>query len=155
MMSVMVVCAVVLSLSLSAALAAENEHAHHHPHHVGLFLGNTQDGEKHGFSVGLDYEYRLHDLVGIGALGEYAGGDFDHWVFGVPVLLHPYKGLVLKLTPGVEYKNTTSKSKFLVRTGMAYSFHLTDTWTLAPELSVDFVDEETVLVYGVSVGLGF
>jgi hypothetical protein len=147
----MVVCAVVFALSLHAVPAEENEHAHHHPHHLGLFLGNTQDGEENGFSVGLDYEYRLSDLFGVGALGEYTEGDFDHWVFGVPLLLHPYKGLVLKLVPGVEHKPKTSKSEFLVRTGIAYSFHITDRWTIAPEFNFDFADR-TTKVYGAAPG---
>jgi hypothetical protein len=157
--TVMVVSAVVSFLSLHAAVAEETaEHAgarHYHRHHVGLFLGNTQDGGEHGFTGSLDYEYRLHELFGIGVLAEYAAGDFENWVFGVPLILHPYKGWTLKLVPGVEYEEETDTSEFLVRTGIAYVFEISDRWTLAPEFSVDFVDEKTQLVYGVSIGLGF
>jgi hypothetical protein len=62
--------------------------------------------------------------------------------------------LVLKLVPGVEHKPKSNKSVWLLRTGIAYSFHITDVWTIAPEFSFDFA-ERTTKVYGVSIGLGF
>jgi flagellar basal body-associated protein FliL len=33
-----------------------------HLHGVEVFLGNTQDDGKNGFSIGLTYEYRLSEL---------------------------------------------------------------------------------------------
>jgi hypothetical protein len=56
-------------------------------HKVSLFGGMTQDGSDHGASVGLEYEYRLGPYLGIGGLAEYAGGDFDSWVLGVPFFI--------------------------------------------------------------------
>jgi hypothetical protein len=66
-----------------------------------LFGGLTQEGADHGASIGLEYEYRLNDLFGVGALGEYAGGDFDSWVIGVSGFIHPYAGWFICLAPGV------------------------------------------------------
>ncbi len=63
------------------ALAAEERHeehkeSHYHRHHIGLFLGNIHEEGEDIFSVGLDYEYRFSQYMGIGVLGEYTGKDY-------------------------------------------------------------------------------
>jgi hypothetical protein len=57
---------------------------------ISFFGGNTQDGSENGVSVGLEYEYAMTRYFGVGGLLEYAGGDFDAWVLGVPIFVHPY-----------------------------------------------------------------
>lgn len=126
---------------------------HPHHHHLGLFLGNTEEGHKEGLSIGLDYEYRLDELIGVGGLFEYVGGDLDAWVLAVPVFFHPYKHWRFVAAPGLEYKR--GKSKFLVRTGVAYSFAIGGRWTISPEFNVDWFDRDEALVYGISIGYGF
>ena len=37
------------------------------PHHVSVLLGGTTDDEEAAFTIGLDYEYRATDLIGVGA----------------------------------------------------------------------------------------
>jgi hypothetical protein len=134
--------------------AAESEGGHEHVNHMGLFLGNSHRGGETGFSVGLDYERRLTDLFGFGALIEYAGGDFDSWVFGAPLYIHPYKGFRFLAAPGFEDKE--SKTKFLIRAGVAYQIPFGGRWAISPEYNVDFIEGgEKVQVYGVSIGLGF
>jgi len=139
-------------LTIEPAYSEESDNITHR-HHVALFLGNTQDGSENGFSVGIDYEYRLTELFGIGGLVEYADGDFDSWVAAIPLFIHPYKGFVLLVAPGLEYED--SEDEFLVRTGIAYEIEFGEKWTISPELNVDFVDGEEKFVYGVSVGLKF
>jgi hypothetical protein len=134
--------------------SAESEGEHEHANHMGLFLGNSHRGGETGFSVGLDYERRLTDLFGFGALIEYAGGDFDSWVFGAPLYIHPYKGFRFLVAPGFE--DAESETKFLVRAGVAYQIPFGGRWAISPEYNIDFIEGgEKVQIYGVSIGLGF
>jgi hypothetical protein len=135
---------------------AEDQHSVHeefHRHHMGLLLGNTQEGHENGFTIGADYEYRLTKLVGLGGVAEYIGGDFDSFVLSGLFFIHPYRGLRFVLGPGFE--NRDSDNKFFLRAGVGYRFHVGDAWTIAPELNVDFFERDEALVYGVSIGRGF
>lgn len=135
---------------------AEDQHIAHeefHRHHVGLLLGNTEEGHENGFTIGADYEYRLKELVGLGGVTEYIGGDFYSFVLAGLVFIHPYKNLRFVLGPGFE--NRDSESKFLLRAGIGYRFHVGKAWTIAPEFNVDFFERDEALVYGVSIGRGF
>ena len=119
-----------------------------------LFGGITQGGADHGASIGLEYEYRINALFGAGAFGEYAGGDFDSWVIGVPVFVHPYAGWFILLAPGVEFED--SETSLLLRTGVGYEFEFLPRWALAPEFNVDLIEGgETKTVYGVSLSFEF
>ena len=155
--------------------AEQGEHAENgfHRHHLSVFLGVT-DGEgesadhhqaasAHGEelnvfderagTVGLDYEYRLKQRWGVGALIDYAGGDLETWVFGFPIVLHPAGQWKFLVAPGVEDK-PGHDAEFLVRAGVIYDFQI-GRMTIAPAVNVDFVDGEEVLVYGVNIGKGF
>ena len=118
-----------------------------------FFGGVTQKGSDHGASVGLEYEYRLGPYLGLGGLAEYAGGDFDSWVLGFPVYIHPYGGLVAWLAPGVEIED--GDANFLFRAGLGYEFEIHPRWSLAPEINFDFTDGDTKLVYGLTLSWEF
>ena len=138
-------------------LASENEHgghqeSQHHRSRLELFLGNTHEHGEDGFTVGVVYEYRLQELVGIGGACEYAAGHFDKWDVALPVFLHPYRGLRFVLAPGLEHRD--DENEFLFRAGVAYEFEI-GRWSIAPEFNVDFVDGEKAYVYGLSFGWGF
>ena len=120
---------------------------------VSLFGGNTQDDSENGASIGLEYEYRINPRFGIGGLGEYAGGDFDSWVIGIPVFIHPHAGWFFRLAPGLEFED--SETSFLFRAGLGYEFELMPRWSLAPEINADFVDGDTKLVYGLTLSWKF
>jgi hypothetical protein len=144
-------------------LAAEPTHTtgpesgEHHPNAVELFLGNTyeraDDETANGFSVGVTYERRLSDLLGVGGFYEYAAGDFDKWSIGVPLFVHPYGGWRLDLAPGLEHRD--GEDEFLFRAGVAYEFELSERWAVMPEFNVDFVNGEQAFVFGLSCGFGF
>jgi hypothetical protein len=124
-------------------------------HRVELFLGNTHDDGENGLSIGLGYEYRIVEYLGVGLFAEYADGDFREWVFGAPLYIHPYKGWRLLMAPGVDVeRGDKGDPEFLFRTGLAYEFEF-DAWSVTPEFNVDFVDSDQVFVYGVSFGWGF
>lgn len=127
-----------------------------HQHHLALFVGNTQeDFEEHGFSIGADYEYRFHRLIGLGGIVEYAGGEFDHWLGLASMFFHPSEHWQIILAPGIEIKEGKHEREFILRTGVGYQFHLGENFTIAPEFLVDFSEEETLVVYGISFGFGF
>ena len=130
----------------------DHEGAHLYMHRVELFLGNTHDEGEDGFSVGLAYERRLSELFGVGGIVEYTGGDFDMWLAGAPIFIHPFKGFRFLLAPGIEHKH--GENEFLFRAGLAYEFEF-DRWSITPEFNIDFVDGEEALVYGLSFGYGF
>jgi len=137
----------------SAVYAAESEDGREQ-NEVGLFLGGSHHSDENGFSVGLDYEHRISDIFGVGALVEYTTEDFDSWVLAAPVFIHPYMGLRLLAAPGFE--NRESENKFLVRVGIAYQIPVAKGVSITPEYNVDFITNgEKVHVYGVSVGIGF
>ena len=143
----------VVSNFFSCTVAADNAHEPHHSHHTALFFGNTQKGSKDGLTVAVDYAYRLNALFGIGGIAEYVGGDFDAWVFALPLYIFPYKDWRFLVAPGLERKE--SESDFILRVGVAYPFSLGDRWTISPEFNIDLFEREEALVYGLSFGYGF
>jgi hypothetical protein len=153
---------VCLAVAGPQLLAAEKTHVthqdsvHHHLNMLEVFLGNTYEDAKHGnengFTVGLTYERRFSELLGVGGFYEYAAGDFDKWSIGVPLFIHPYEGWRLALAPGLEHRH--GEDEFLLRTGVAYEFELSERWVMIPEFNIDFVDGEEAFVFGLSFGFG-
>ena len=56
------------------------------------------------------------------------------------------------MAPGIEHED--GANEFLVRLGNSYEFEM-GSWTLAPELSFDFVDGDVKTVFGLNFGIGF
>ena len=132
-----------LALCAGTASAAEQS--------LSLFAGITDDRGDNVFSMGLDYEYHLSELIGVGGLLDVAGGDVRSFVVGVPVFVHPVGGLLLLAAPGVEHQNDGS-NEFLIRIGVGWEFEVGERFVLTPILNVDFVDGDKVYVYGVAFG---
>ena len=130
----------------------EGEKPHYHRNHVGLFLGNTHEEGEDEFTIGLDYEYRFSQYVGIGVLLEYVGEDERKGIGMVPLFIHPYKGFRFLAAAGVKPK--AEETKFVWRLGIGYRFPI-GKWTIAPEFNLDFTEGKTVEVFGVSFGYGF
>jgi hypothetical protein len=143
-----------MPLQVLAAEEKQEEHkeSHYHHNHVGLFLGSTHEEGEDEFTIGLDYEYRFSQYVGIGVLLEYVGEDDREGVGMVPLFLHPYKGFRWVAAAGVKPK--AEETKFIWRLGIGYRFPIGN-WTIAPEFNLDFTEGKTVEVYGVSFGYGF
>ena len=168
---VLAIAVIMLTVPLEI-LADENEHkihdeTHRHKHHLAVFVGGTHaeiEEEGHGgeevvreesedaFTAGVDYEYRLKSLFGVGGIVEYSGGDLEATVAAGALFIHPIGGLKLILAPGVENKG--DENKFLFRTGVYYDFFF-GKFSVGPTFSVDFVDGEQNLIYGLSFGYGF
>lgn len=120
-----------------------------------LFVGAThvenRGASADEFSLGITYERRVSDRIGVGGLVEFTDGT-EAWIWGVPLFIHPIDRVRLTVAAGAEFAG--SRQELLIRTGVAYEFEL-GKFSIAPELNVDFVDGERNEVYGISVGFGF
>ena len=144
--------------SASEAEEVKHEESHgHHRHHVAALLGAAIRDEhgvtEGGFAVGVDYEYRLHRLLGAGALVEVATGNIRDVVVMAPIFLHPWGGLKLVVAPGAEIASS-GHAEFLLRVGGAYLFPLGD-FSVGPDFVVDIVDGHPTFVAGLAFGVGF
>ena len=122
---------------------------------IGIFGGITQDGHDHGASVGVEYIYRMDDLISIGGFLEYAGGDFDLWLIGLPFFIHPHAGWFFRLAPAAEFEH--DEVRFVFRTSVGYDFEITPRWAIAPEFNVDLNrrDREFTQIYGITLLYSF
>ncbi len=100
-------------------------------------------------------------------LGEVTFAESEVFLVGVPIFLHPSKGLILGVAPGVGISDeiavteteggeqqVETQTNFLLRFIAGYETEFNGL-TLAPTVSIDLVDGEESLVYGVSLGKGF
>lgn len=122
---------------------------------LGVFLGVTVTEDESGFSVGLDYEYRISRLFGIGAVLEYTGMDFREWLVGIPFYLHPWKELKLLAAPGFELEKDSGEKEFVVRLGGEYGIGLGGGYEIAPALNIDITREDTAFVIGATLSKSF
>ena len=140
--------------------AEESEHSDHlehgheyHPNVLFGFLGITgEDRRERAGTVAIEYERRFNERWGLAAGLEHAFGDLDFTVFTVPVVFHSGKW-GLYAGPGIE-KHHDHDSEFLFRVGAVYEFEVGEI-ILAPKFNIDFVDGDTVLVGGLTIGFGF
>ena len=56
---------------------------------ISLFLGATSGSEDTAFTIGVDYQYRISNVFGVGALLDFAGGDFKSTLVA-PALFHEF-----------------------------------------------------------------
>ena len=78
------------------------------PHHLSLFIGDTQvlvnnESNEDAFTLGIDYEYRLNRLLGVGGVAEYAFGPVDATTLLAAVDIHIARGLAVQAGTGVEF----------------------------------------------------
>lgn len=170
------VCRVLLTVCLlgcftwSPVSAQDGGHgrAVHHRNHFGLFGGAATEFGDHTsttFAAGADYERRLSQLIGVGVMADMTFGDFKRNGLAVAgIFLHPAGGWRLFGGVGVEFVDTaaaggagdsSSKSHVALRLATAYDFPV-GRFLVGPIVSVDLLGEtETILSYGLTIGLGF
>ncbi|TXE10497.1 hypothetical protein ES711_00895 [Gelidibacter salicanalis] len=131
-------------------------------HHIALFNGATSNFTHNttAYTVGLDYEYRLSKLIGLGVLGELILTESEEILAGIAVIVHPFKGLKFSAAPLVAFAEehamgheAKKKASFLFRVGVGYDFHV---WKLSygPAVNFDFGKTES-LNYGLAMGYSF
>ena len=123
-----------------------------HKNVVAFFVGVTHEGRReNGAALGIAYERLLNESFSIGVFAEHTFGGDDFTVYAVPFVywVDRWKFLV---APGIEDGGHGTES--LVRLGAEYGFEA-GSWEISPQLAVDFVDGEEVLILGVVFGKGF
>ncbi|GIU76168.1 MAG: hypothetical protein KatS3mg004_3255 [Bryobacteraceae bacterium] len=140
----------------------------HHRHHVAFITAGSHNTKKDGDTFGADYEFRFTRRAGIVATYEHVGGDFREDLMAFTAAVHPWKGLRLAAGPGFDREpwereggaeavaaETGKRVRGLFRVGGGYDFHLPHGLTIGPDLAVDILKNEKVLVFGINIGFGF
>jgi hypothetical protein len=85
---------------VSGPARAEEEFGEEHPpHHLSVIVAGTADGEEEAFTLELDYEYRLNEWIGLGAIAEYAFEDLDAWSLLAVADIHIWRGFAIPEIP--------------------------------------------------------
>jgi len=143
------IAAVLFSLCWVATAGAQENHLEENV--IAILVGFAHEGRDDGVVLGVEYERRIDESLGLGLLVEHTFGDFNTWVFAVPLTLHVEKWKFI-LAPGIEDRDGHSEN--LVRIAVGYEFE-TSKVTVVPAFAVDFVDGETIYVLGVAFGWPF
>jgi hypothetical protein len=121
---------------------------------VSVFVGGSEEvRDRDGFTLGLEYEYRLAPRVGVGAFVERVSGINRSLVFGGQLYWHAVADLVLTAGPGLDRSHDEWNAVW--RLGALYEFPLEEGIFLAPAIAYDFTEHEDIIVYGLSVGFSF
>lgn len=129
------------------------QHHSYHPNMIGLFAGVTSGGRREGApTLGIDYARRFNSLFSMGLVVEHAFADHPFWVYAVPFALHK-NHWKFYAAPGVE-NSSEHGNQALVRLGVEYSFEV-GRMEISPQLDVDIVEGDGVIVLGVLFGYGF
>ncbi|MEO1028577.1 MAG: hypothetical protein AAFX02_05910 [Pseudomonadota bacterium] len=124
-------------------------------HHLSAVFGGTTllDAEETAFTLGIDYEYRINELIGVGGVVEYAFGDIEATTLLAVADIHLWKGLAVQVGPGVEWINDETFA--IGRVGLLYEIELEHHFTIAPQVHYDISEFEDSLVFGISIGKAF
>lgn len=115
---------------------------------IGVFVGITsEDRRDKGLAIGIEGSHFFSESLGIGGVLEYTFGDIEALVGAVPLVFRTGKWKFYA-GPGFESGDAAHGAEFLVRAGTEYGFEV-GSIEIAPQLNVDFVDGDDVLVVGV------
>jgi hypothetical protein len=142
---------------------------HSSKHHIAIFEGATTslDHTSTGYTVGIDYEYKLSKLIGAGLMGEYVAVEENEVEFGIPIFIHPLKGTRIIASPLLviadehieeahghthEVSHEPNRhSSFAYMLGIGYDFHLGN-FSIDPSLNYHGGITHAIS-YGISLGL--
>lgn len=157
-----------LALAAPAAVAEEHAAEHYHRHHFAALISGSHSGEKDGFTIGGDYEFRFARPLGLTVTGEYVAGSFREELVVFTATAHPWKGLKLQAGPGFDHelrRHETEHSegaathqkvnRALFRIGAGYDIEVGKHMSIGPDLAYDILKGQRVFVYGVTIGFGF
>lgn len=134
--------------------AGEEAHIPHGPHHLSILLADTHiNSEGDNATFGIDYEFRVSPLLGLGAVIEHAYGEVDATTLLAVADIHIYEGFIMQVGPGFEHRE--SENVFVARAGILYEFEY-ENFTLSPQLHWDFHQSEAnAIVAGIALGFSF
>lgn len=136
----------------------DEPHWKEHPHHLSVFPSATRvlDKDEHAFTIGVDYEYRVSELLGLGMIAEYAAEPIDSTTLLAVADIHIWEGFAVQTGPGVVLEHEHEESLFVYRWGALYEFELPGGFTISPQIHYDAISgAEDELVYGLAVGRSF
>ena len=118
---------------------------------ISLFLGASSHTDKTAFTIGVDYQYRISTVFGVGALVDYIGGGIGSTLVAPALFLH-VKKLSFTVAPGAEFSD--DETTMVLRVGANYEFELPGGFSISPAIFYDTErGGEPTLVYGLSFGL--
>ena len=126
---------VLLGASVYASGVGAKENAHHWqstPHHLSALVGTTYTKEcGNAFTLGIDYEYRLNNFLGVGFVAEYAYEDLVAYTYLLVADLHITNHFIAQIGPGLEFHG--SHKMEVARLGLLYEFEMAG-FTVSPQL---------------------
>jgi len=138
--------------SSEAALSHQDTHRSH-KNVLSFFAGISHAGRReNGPALGVGYERLLSDSLAIGVLAEHTFRNADFWVYAVP-FSYRIDRWKFYVAPGIE-ESDDHGTESLVRLSAEYAFEA-DSWEISPQIAVDFVEGDEVLILGVVFGWGF
>ncbi len=162
-------------LLISNSLLAKNTIEKQNNNHFATFFGITTNTHNRNsdFTVGLDYEYilpALNNTIGFGLYAEYVNTEHSEYLIGLPIFYHLDNCCRILFAPSIAMskeesleKNeltmmkelkTKNITKFLIRIGSTYDFHI-NSFTISPTFLIDYAESEISIVYGLGFGISF
>ncbi|WP_086933587.1 hypothetical protein [Agarilytica rhodophyticola] len=125
------------------------------PHHLSVLTGGSYIEEKDDtFStVGIDYEYRVDKLLGLGSVVEQTFGDVEATTVLAVADIHVWYGLIFQVGPGVEFVDDETFA--IGRAGVLYEVEFENEFTISPQLHYDLSSSEDTVVFGIALGKVF
>ena len=109
----------------------------------------------HAATIGLDYEYRVNRLLGVGVVGEYAFEPIESTTLLGVVDVHIWRGFAVQIGPGAVVDHE-GEGYFVFRFGGLYEFELPHGYTVSPQMHFDEISGEAdEFVYGIAFGKSF
>ena len=124
---------------------------------VAIFGGATTiDGTSYG-TVGIDYEHRFGRAWGLGVLADWVlgTGEGREVIVAPAIFFHPFDRIRIDFAPGVELIPEEDATEFMLRLGIDYDFEVGEHWVIAPNVNVDFVNDDFIPVCGIELGYLF
>ena len=129
--------------------------------HLAVFLGAGEEDigghQESAKAIGIIDEYRFRSGWDVGAaLERLEVGGHANTIALIPAGYHFSNGLRLFAAPGHLFASGSAKDKWLFRAGISYEIHISERWTMAPEVFKDFLEGGgDAWIAGVAIGYGF
>ena len=151
-------------LMVSSAVSANEEEGEAGQNVLSLILGGTSTDDENAFTIGLDFEHRIHPLLGIGAVVEYVTDDIDSLTLIGALDIHIWRGFAIQTGPGVEFvgekeeevggTTSTNRREFVYRVGALYEFEI-GKLLVTPQIHYDYSSGDDSVVYLTGFGFKF
>ena len=158
-MHIRLALAALLAASVPSVAYAQSEEAvdeaDEGSHHLSVISGLTyvEEADETAYTLGIDYEYRVSELLGVGFVAERAFGDVDATTLLAVADFHLTEGLAMQVGPGIEF---AEGEEFAVgRFGVLYEFELGGGFTISPQAHYDLSELEDAFVFVIGMGRAF